>query len=372
MTDTRQNFDSYADATLRQVNQPARLLVGGEWLEAKLGATLPVIDPAFGRHIGEIGSAAEDDVNDAVAAAKRRSDDEAWTRMAPERREALIHRLADVIERNMNIIAELESIDVGMPIGVAQFMVSSCVSSLRYMAGWPSKIEGRTIPVSYPMGGEHFVATVREPVGVVGAIIPWNAPFMIAMWKVAPILATGCTVVLKPSEEASLSVLMLGRLVQEAGIPDGVLNIVTGAGPEAGAALVKHPDVAKVTFTGSTATGRIIARLAADGPKRAALELGGKSPQIVFPSADLDVAVPTIANAIFLNSGQVCAAGSRVYVQRNIYDEVVQRLVEHAGSLSVGHPMDSGTQLGPVISICLLYTSPSPRDRTRSRMPSSA
>ena len=181
------------------------------------------------------------------------------------------------------------------------------------------------------MGGEHFACTLREPIGVVGAIIPWNVPFMIAIWKLAPILATGCTLVLKPSEEASLTALMLGHLAKEAGIPDGVLNIVTGTGPVTGEALVRHPDVAKIGFTGSTVTGRAISRLAAETTKRTSLELGGKSPQILFADADLDSALPAVAGSIFLNSGQTCVAGSRLYVQRDIYAEVLERLTQAAG-----------------------------------------
>lgn len=340
----------YSKATLENLDKPGKLLIGGDWVDAQGGGTLEVINPASGAVVGQISCATSNDVADAVAAAKLRADDESWTRMAPEKREVLIHCLADAIERNADVLAELESLDVGMPLGVAQFLVSSTVSSLRYMAGWPSKIEGRTIPVSHAHGGEHFACTLREPIGVVGAIIPWNVPLMISIWKLAPILATGCTLVLKPSEEASLSVLMLGRLAREAGIPDGVINIVTGTGAMAGEALVRHPDVAKISFTGSTTTGKTIARLAAETTKKTSLELGGKSPQIVFSSADLDTAIPGVASSIFLNSGQTCVAGSRLYVQRGVYDEVVGRLTEHAGALSVGHPMKPTTELGPVIS----------------------
>lgn len=350
MSETLPNFDSYTDVTSKLIAESGKLLIDGEWVESRSGETLPVIDPAYGSQIGEIASATPADVNDAVAAAKRRADDESWSRMAPEKREALLHSLADTIERNASILSELESIDVGMPNSVSQFLISTSVSSLRYMAGWPSKIEGRTIPVAFPQGGEQFVCTVREPIGVIGAIIPWNVPFIIAVWKLAPILATGCTLVLKPSEDASQSALMLGRLLKEAGIPDGVLNIVTGTGSVAGEALVRHPDVAKIGFTGSTATGKKISSIAAETTKKTSMELGGKSPQIVFASADLDVAVPSVANSIFLNSGQTCVAGSRLYVQRKVYDEVIDRLTAHAGNLSVGHPMDAGTQLGPVIN----------------------
>lgn len=344
------NIVDYSDVTLNLLQEPGRLFIGGNWTSGRSSENLAVVNPADEKQVGVIAAATVEDVNDAVAAAKQLATDEAWSRMAPEKREALIHRLANVVEKNSQTLAELESLDVGMPIGVAQFIISLTVSSLRYMAGWPSKIEGRTIPVSYPMGGEHFACTIREPIGVVGAIIPWNVPFMIAIWKLAPVLASGCTLVLKPSEEACQSVLMLGRLAQEAGIPDGVLNIITGTGPVAGDALVRHPDVAKISFTGSTATGKSVSRLAADTTKRVSLELGGKSPQIVFSSADIDSAIPGIAGSIFLNSGQTCVAGSRLYVQRKVYHQVIERLSEHAASLSLGHPMDPNTHLGPVIN----------------------
>jgi phenylacetaldehyde dehydrogenase len=350
MLEQKSNLVGYSDTTLDLLQEPGKLFIAGNWVDAGSTERLAVVNPATGEEATVIASATVEDVNDAVAAAKELAADEAWSRMAPEKREALINRLADAVEKNSHTLAELESLDVGMPLGVAQFIISLTVSSLRYMAGWPSKIEGRSIPVSYPMGGEHFACTVREPIGVVGAIIPWNVPFMIAIWKLAPILATGCTLVLKPSEEASQSVLMLGRLAQQVGIPDGVLNIVTGTGPIAGEALARHADVEKISFTGSTSTGRTVARIAADTTKRVSLELGGKSPQIVFANADLDVAIPSVANSIFLNSGQTCVAGSRLYVQRKVYDQVIERLAEHAANLSVGHPMDSNTHLGPVIN----------------------
>ena len=350
MPDLRSNLDAYASATRKALEDSGRILIGGEWVAARSGATLPVVDPASGNQVGIIASGTAEDVDEAVQAAKRMASDESWSRMAPEKREALIHSLADVVERNAELLAELESLDVGMPIGIARFLMSLSVSSLRYMAGWPSKIEGRTIPVGYPFGGEHFAVTVKEPIGVIGAIIPWNVPFMIAIWKLAPTLATGCTLVLKPSEEASQTALLLGRLVKTAGIPDGVLNIVTGTGSIAGEALVRHPDVAKISFTGSTVTGRSVSRLAADTTKKTSLELGGKSAQIVFSSANLDTALPGVANSIFLNSGQTCVAGSRLYVQRPIYEAVVERLSKHAGGLCVGHPMAATTHLGPVIS----------------------
>jgi phenylacetaldehyde dehydrogenase len=350
MSSPRSAASAFDASTLELLRVPGRLLIDGEWVAARSGATLPVIEPATGKQVGSLAAAGAADVADAVAAARRRAEDETWVRLPPEKRESLIHALANAVEKNAGRLAELEALDVGMPIGVARFLMSLSVSSLRYMAGWPSKIEGRNIPIAYAHGGEHYAFTTREPIGVVGAIIPWNVPFMIAIWKLAPILATGCTLVLKPSEEASQSALLLGQLASDAGIPDGVLNIVTGTGPEAGEALVRHPDVAKICFTGSTATGRSVARLAADTVKKTSLELGGKSAQIVFADATLETAIPGVAGSIFLNSGQTCVAGSRLYVQRSIYPEVIERLTAAAGSLALGHPMDPDTQLGPVIS----------------------
>jgi phenylacetaldehyde dehydrogenase len=309
------------------------------------------VDPASGEQIGNIASGCDSDIADAVAAAKKAVESRPWLRMEPEQRERLLIKLADLVESDIDRLAELESLDVGMPIGIARWLIGSSVSTLRYMAGWPSKIEGRTIPMAMPIpGSEFFACTVREPVGVIGAIIPWNVPFMMAVWKIAPALATGCAIVLKPSEEASLSVLALGQHIINAGIPSGVVNIVTGTGQGSGEPLVRHPDVARISFTGSTTTGRTVAKMAADTTKKVSLELGGKSPQIVFADADLSSAIPGVANAVFLNTGQVCVAGSRLYVQRSIYPEVVERLTSHAGGLTLGHPMKSDTHLGPVVS----------------------
>jgi phenylacetaldehyde dehydrogenase len=351
MTMTSELFNYYSAATKNIAARGGRLLIDGEWINARSGGSLPIIDPATGQHIGTLTAGGHSDMNDAVAAAKRAFERDDWSRMAPEKRERLLNKLADLIERDIQQIAELESLDVGMPLPVAQWLVGSSVSTLRYMAGWPSKIEGRTIPLVMPIpGSEFFACTVREPVGVIGAIIPWNAPFMMAVWKIAPALVCGCSIVLKPAEDASLSILALGELIVEAGIPSGVVNIVTGTGKECGEALVRHPDVARITFTGSTVTGRAVATMAAETTKKVSLELGGKSPQIIFADADLDKAIPGVASAVFLNSGQICVAGSRLYVQRRIYSEVVERLSRHASGMKLGHPMDPETHLGPVIS----------------------
>jgi len=350
MSSHNEVLSHYSKSTVQYLNELGQLFIDGGWVSGSSSQKISVVDPATGIQVGSITAGNADDIDAAVNAAKTASQDEAWSRMAPEEREKLIHRLADALEEHSSTLTELESLDVGMPIGVAQVLLSTSISSLRYMAGWPSKIEGRSIPVASPIG-EHFACTVREPIGVIGAIIPWNVPLMIAIWKLAPVLAAGCTLVIKPSEEASLSTLMLGRLAQQIGIPKGVINIVTGTGPEAGDALVRHPDVAKIAFTGSTTAGKAIASVAAATAKKVSLELGGKSPQIIFDNADLDAAVQGVAGSIFLNSGQTCVAGSRLYVHRSVYEQVLEKLTEHAGALAVGHPMADGTHMGPVINL---------------------
>ena len=260
--------------------------------------------------------------------------------------------MADLVEANADLIAELETVDNGMTAHFARNLnIASAIGVLRYMAGWPSKIAGRTVPLGLPIPGSKFyAATLREPVGVVGAIIPWNVPFMSAIWKIAPALAAGCTIVVKPAEDACLSVLKLAELVAEAGFPPGVVNVVTGTGPAAGDPLVRHPDVAKISFTGSTVTGRTVGALASGALKKVTLELGGKSPTIVFADAELDRAAEGAADLIFLNSGQVCVAGSRLYVERRAVDQVVEAVAKRAASLKIGAGLDPGTQIGPLVS----------------------
>jgi len=326
------------------------LFIDGEVRQAR--SSLPVIDPSSNQAISSIAAASAADIDAAVGAARAALDNPAWRDIGPAGREAALHRLADAVAANADVLAELESVDVGMPHWMSRNLdIGGTVDTLRYMAGWPTKIAGQTFDVSVPIpGSEFFGYTRREPVGVIGAIIPWNVPLMLAVWKLAPALAAGCTVVMKPSEEACLSVLELARLAHQAGIPAGVFNVVTGTGREAGEALVAHPGIDKVTFTGSTATGRRIAAKAAETTKKLTLELGGKSPQILFADAELDEAVKGVADAIFLNSGQVCVAGSRLYVERRIHDAVVERLAAHADALPLGAPLAEGTILGPLAS----------------------
>ena len=331
-----------------------KMLIGGEWVGALSGRTLPVYDPADGSIIAEVPDGDAADVDRAVAAARAAfAPDGPWRSMTPQERGKLIWRLADLVEQNAERLAVLDSVDSGKPINEMIFFdIPFTVDVLRYYAGWPTKITGDTIPISYParLGGKFHAYTLKEPVGVVGAIVPWNLPLLMAVKKLAPALATGCTIVLKPAEQTPISMALLAQLTIEAGIPPGVVNYVTGLGESAGAAIASHDGIAKVTFTGSVATGKSIVRSAADDLKRVSLELGGKSPNIVFDDADLDEAVAGAAAGAFATQGESCIAGSRLYVQRGVFDEVVRRLAEYAASIKLGRGTDPATQMGPLIS----------------------
>jgi len=325
-----------------------KLLIEGEWVEAASGQTFPSINPSTGATIAHLAQGDARDADKAVAAA-RRAFEGPWSKVTPAERQWMIWRLADLVEENYEELRLLEVLDMGSPIGRSpEAGATRAVEVLRYYAGWATKIQGETIPNSVP--GSVFSYTLREPVGVVAAIVPWNGPLSNALWKIAPVLATGCTMVLKPAEQASLTAIRLGELICESEIPDGVVNIVTGFGETVGAALASHHDVDKVAFTGSTVTGQHIVRAAAGNLKRVSLELGGKSPDIVFADADLDKAVPGAAMAVFGNSGQVCCAGTRLFVQRPVYDEFVARVSHFAGALRVGDSLDPATQIGPLVS----------------------
>lgn len=339
-----------APATRAALDRPPRILVGGEWLTVP--DSLPVQDPSSATQVAVIAAGGAGHIDAAVRAARTAFETGPWPRMHGAQREALLHRLADLVERDRQVLAELEVVDVGMPIWMARDLnAGGAIATLRYMAGLAGRATGRTVQVAVPIPDSAFFGyTQREALGVVGAIIPWNVPLMMSIWKLAPALAAGCTVVLKPSEEASLSVLHLAGLVQEAGFPPGVVNVVTGAGAIAGAALAAHPGLDKITFTGSTATGTQVALAAARNVTKATLELGGKSPQILFADADLDQALPGIAGSIFLNSGQVCVAGSRLYVDKRIHDETVDRLAKHADGMRLGAGLSPDTQLGPLVN----------------------
>jgi aldehyde dehydrogenase (NAD+) len=327
--------------------KPKRLLIDGEFVSALSGRTFDSINPATGQVFAQVADGDVEDVDRAVAAA-RRAFTGPWSRFKPFERQALLLRLADLVERHFDEIALLDTLDMGGPITATRARKQRAIGLLRYYAGQATAIHGDTI--SNSQAGHILSYTLKEPIGVVAAINPWNGPFGMAVWKIAPALASGCTVVLKPAEQAPLSPLRLGELCLEAGVPPGVVNIVQGPGRTVGAALAAHPDVDKVAFTGSTATGQAIIRASAGNVKRVALELGGKSPNIVFDDADLDAAVPGAAMAVFANSGQVCSAGTRLFVQRGIYAEFVERLAAFAGQLRVGDPLDPDTQLGPLVS----------------------
>jgi acyl-CoA reductase-like NAD-dependent aldehyde dehydrogenase len=329
---------------------PLKLLIGGERVDAADGATLATVDPATGDMLGEVPDAGAADVDRAVDAARRALVDPSWRDALPSERERWLHALADALERDRDAFALLETLDNGMPIKLAERLVDRAVANLRYYAGWPTKIVGETMTPSVAAGRERYFAfTVREPVGVVGAIIPWNASITSATTKLGPALACGNTIVLKPSENTPLTVLRLAALVERSGLPAGVVNIITG-GPAAGRALVEHPDVDLIAFTGSTAVGKSIARASADDLKRVLLELGGKSPNIIFADADLRRAIPGAARAVFGNSGQVCTAGSRIFVERSVVDEVREGIAAFARKLRIGPGVDPATQMGPVVS----------------------
>jgi acyl-CoA reductase-like NAD-dependent aldehyde dehydrogenase len=325
---------------------PHPLLIGGERVEAADGRTFATIDPSTGQPIADVAHGGAEDVDRAVRAARAALDGK-WGSLLPAKRSRLMYRLADLVEQHADELAQLESLDGGKPVKLAKIVdVAKTVEHLRYYAGWPTKIAGETVPVSQP---DVHVYTRREPVGVCGQIIPWNFPLLMAAWKIGPALAAGCTTVLKPAEQTPLTALRLGELALEAGFPAGVLNVVTGDG-ETGAALVDHPGVAKIAFTGSTAVGREIGAKSGRALKRATLELGGKSPNIILPDADLDAAVKGSYQAIYYNTGQACNAGSRLFVQKDQFDDVIAKLAEAAGKARVGAGLAEGTQVGPVIS----------------------
>ncbi len=343
-------FDPSAPDRLRAdlATAPGQLLIGGAW-HAATGDTIPVLDPATGQPLAEVGAGSAADIDAAVRAARTAFDDGRWSALPPSARQDALLRLAALIDADAEGLALTESLDNGMPYMMARMGgAAGAAAMLRYFAGWATKLGGETITPSWP--GEWLGYTRREPVGVVGAITPWNFPLVMAVGKLAAALAAGCTLVLKPAEQAPLSALRLGKLVLEAGIPAGVVNIVTGYGHEAGAALVAHPGVDKISFTGSTAVGQQILRESAASMKRVTLELGGKSPTFIFADADLTRAIPAAAMGMFGNAGQVCAAGSRLYVHEAVFDAVAEGLAERANSLRIGPGLEPGTEMGPLIS----------------------
>jgi phenylacetaldehyde dehydrogenase len=333
--------------------QRRKLLIDGDWVEAKSEQTFQTFDPATGNLLAECARGDEVDIDRAVKAARRAFETGAWSRMTASERGRLIWRLGDLLLENLEEIAQLETLDNGKPLAVTRVAdVPLAADLFHYMAGWATKIEGNTIPVSVPYtpGTKYLAYTLREPVGVVGQIIPWNFPLLMAAWKLGPALAAGNTVVLKPAEHTPLTALRLGELIVEAGFPKGVVNIVPGPGSVAGEALATHPDVDKVAFTGSTEVGKRIVQAAIGNLKKVTLELGGKSPNVVFADSDLDVAIPGAANAIFFNHGQCCAAGSRLYIEASVFDQVAEGVAERAKQIRVGPGLNPDTQMGPLVA----------------------
>ena len=334
------------------LEKPHRILIDGKWVNAASGKTFPTYNPATGEVLAEVAEGDRADVELAVKAA-RKAFTGPWSRMTSSERGRLVWKLADLLEAHLDEFALIETLDNGKPLAVARAAdVPLAVDLFRYMAGWSTKLEGTTIPISVPYtpGAKYLAYTLREPVGVVAQIIPWNFPLLMAAWKLGPALASGCTIVLKPAEQTPLSALRLGELFAEAGFPDGVVNIVPGYGETAGAALAAHPDVDKVAFTGSTEVGRLIVQAAAGNLKKVSLELGGKSPNVVFKDADLDTAIAGSASAIFFNHGQCCCAGSRLYVERPVFDRVVEGVAGHAKKIKVGSGLEPDTSMGPLVS----------------------
>ncbi|HLX58042.1 MAG TPA: aldehyde dehydrogenase family protein [Ktedonobacteraceae bacterium] len=328
--------------------QPIKMLIGGQWVESASGKTFDTINPSTGSVLAKVAEGDSEDINRAVAAARKAFESGPWPKLTPSQRGRLLWKLADLIEQHAEELAQLETLDNGKPIRYSRGGdVPLTADHFRYFAGWATKLEGDTIPVSIP---NMLTYTLREPVGVVGQIIPWNFPLQMASWKLAPALACGNTVILKPAEQTPLTALRLGELICEAGFPEGVVNIIPGFGETAGAALAAHLDVDKIAFTGSTEVGRKILHASEGNLKKVTLELGGKSPNIIFPDADLKYAVRGAMNAIFFNQGQVCTAGSRLFVHASVYDQVVSGLTGAASKMKLGQGIDPATELGPLVS----------------------
>src|SRR5579863_8511110 len=334
------------------VAAPQQLFINGQWADAASGKTFETLNPATGETLAHVAEGSAEDIDRAVRAARKAFDHGPWGRMTPSERGRIIWRIGDLILEHAQELAQLESLDNGKPYAVALAADIPLAADLfHYMAGWATKIEGNTINISVPyMPGANFHSyTLREPIGVVGQIIPWNFPLLMAAWKLGPALATGNTVVLKPAEQTPLTALLLAQILAEAGLPDGVVNIVPGFGETAGAALAAHPGVDKVAFTGSTEVGRLIVQAASRDLKKVSLELGGKSPNIILGDADIDAAIVGATAGIFFNHGQCCNAGSRLFVQQNIFDKVVEGVAANAGRIQLGVGLDAQTEMGPLV-----------------------
>lgn len=340
------------------VAERRKLFIGGKWLPSADGEVCGVENPATGEIIAEVYQATEKDVDLAVAAARKAFEVRDWRYGAPSERAKLMWKLAELLEENADELAEMEALNQGKPIGVAKHLdMLGSAETLRYYAGWCTKLEGTTVPVSWPdERGPHAVGpafhaySVREPVGVVAAVVPWNVPIIMATAKMAPALAAGCTIIIKPAEETPLTTLRYAELIAEAGFPPGVVNVITGLGHVTGAALAAHPGVDKIAFTGSTQVGKLIVQAATGNLKKVSLELGGKSPVIIFDDADIEKAAASAAEIIMLNSGQMCFAGTRLYAHKTIFADVVDRIAQAARGIKIGPGLDPDSQLGPLIS----------------------
>jgi phenylacetaldehyde dehydrogenase len=332
------------------VAKPGKMLIGGKWVDAVTGKTFETYNPANGEVLAQVSEGERADVDLAVKAARKAFASGPWPRMSPSERGKLLWKLAELIDQHFEELAELETLDNGKPLLFSRAVdVPTASEAFRYYAGWATKVEGSTIPISQP-GAKYLVYTVKEPAGVVGLIIPWNFPLIMAAAKLAPALAVGCTCVLKPAEQTPLTALRLGALVMEAGFPDGVVNIVPGYGETAGAALAGHADVDKIAFTGSTEVGKLILNAASRNLKKVSLELGGKSPNAVLADADLEAAIPECAMAIFFNQGEICTAGSRLFAHKSVFDQVVEGIAGVAKSFKIGPGIDPANNMGPRVS----------------------
>ncbi len=341
----------YSAAAKKALERKPQLYINGEWVDSSGGETIDVEDPSTGKVISKFVEATDKDVDRAVAAARAAFDDSRWRGMPPVERQKIMNRLADLIEAHAEELAELEAIDVGKPVGMASAVdVPGAAAHIRFCAGWAGKINGETIaPYTMPTG-MLFAYTLKEPVGVCAQIVPWNFPLLMACLKIGPALGAGCTTILKPAEQTSLTALRLADLVHEAGVPAGVFNLITGYGHTGGDRLVKHPDVDKVAFTGSTEIGKLINKNATDTLKHVTLELGGKSPVVVMPDVNVQETAPGVAGAIFFNSGQVCVAGSRLYAHKSVFDKVVEGMAETSDFWAPRPSLDPDAHMGPLVS----------------------
>jgi phenylacetaldehyde dehydrogenase len=332
------------------LKRPRKMLIDGRWVDAVSGKTFETYNPATGEVLARVAEGDRADIDLAVKAARKAFEHGPWRNMLPAERARLLWKLGELIDEHAEELAQLETLDNGKPLFFSRIVdIPSSAAYLRYMSGWATKIEGSTVPLS-SYGNQFFAYTLREPIGVAGQIVPWNFPLLMAVLKLGPCLTVGCTSVLKPAEQTPLTALRLGELIMEAGFPEGVVNIVPGFGETAGAALAAHPDVDKIAFTGSTEVGKKIVSAAAGNLKKVSLELGGKSPNIVFADADLEAAIPGAASAVFFNQGQVCTAGSRLFVQKSVFDKVVDGVAAEARKFNIGPGMDLSNNMGPLVS----------------------